>query len=63
MRRLVEEAGLEIELIKQTIAASKALDRPKISGPPPLPKGSKERTKPAPQRETLAGRLALTDAS
>ena len=63
MRRLVEETGHEIDLIKEVMAASKALDRPKVSGPPPLPVSSRKPMILTPSRETLAGRIALVDAA
>ena len=66
-RRLVDEAEFEIDSIKETMLASRALDRPAAPKPPPLPVMQlSPAVAPAntePSRESLASRLALLDAS
>jgi hypothetical protein len=66
-RVLVEEAEFEIDSIKEAVALSRAIDRPAAPKPPPLPLMALTPAKAAPDRaesrETLAGRLAMLDAS
>ena len=66
-RRLVEEAEFEIDSIREAVALSKAIDRPAAPQPPPLPLMALTPAQAAPDRaenrETLAGRLAMLDAS
>ncbi len=66
-RRLVDEAEFEVDSIKELIAHCRALDRAAAPKPPPLPlmllSPATPNTSPAQARETLAGRLAMLDAS
>jgi hypothetical protein len=72
--RLIDEAEFEIDSIKELVARSRSLERTGAPKPPPLPlmplsppavaqlpAGAPETPAEAP--DTLAGRLALIDAS
>jgi len=66
--RLIDEAEFELDSIKELMAQCKALDRTGAPKPPPLPLSppvAAARTPEAPAElpETLAGRLAIVEAS
>lgn len=69
--RLIDEAEFELDLIKELMAQCKALDRTGAPKPPPLPlmplsppvAAARTPEAPAELPETLAGRLAIVEAS